>query len=178
MKTISYYNIDKSDWADGPWRTEPDKVQWQDPATGLPCLITRGHHGAHCGYVGITAEHPYYGKSPLGFDMGLSVHGDANFADGCQHSPHEGFGVCHIPEPGEPDNVWWIGFDCAHCYDRTPGSDATMKRLGIPDFMGGFLGSDSPIRQYRDHAYAKANVTHLAAQLHAIALHPTPQEQA
>lgn len=168
MKTISYYNIDKSGWGDGPWRTEPDKVQWQDPATGLPCLITRAYHGAPCGYVGVPEGHPLYGK-PYASDPGLKVHGGWNFAAGCNPAEQEGFGVCHLAEPGDPDNVWWIGFDCAHSWDYCPGTEATMERLGISTFMSeicGGLGITPP--EYRNHAYAKANVTHLAAQLHAL----------
>jgi hypothetical protein len=38
MDTIEYRTIDKSQWGPGPWQDEPDKKQWQDEATGLPCL--------------------------------------------------------------------------------------------------------------------------------------------
>lgn len=41
MKTIEYRTDDKSGWQPGPWMNEPDKKQWQDPETGLPCLIVR-----------------------------------------------------------------------------------------------------------------------------------------
>lgn len=62
MERIEYRNvIDKSQWGDGPWQSEPDKIQWQDEATGLPCLIVRGPVGALCGYVGVPKTHPAYG---------------------------------------------------------------------------------------------------------------------
>lgn len=48
MDTREYRTIDKSD---GEWKDEPDKIQWQDEATGFPCLIVRGPSGALCGYV-------------------------------------------------------------------------------------------------------------------------------
>jgi hypothetical protein len=38
MNTIEYRNVvDKSTWGEGPWNNEPDKAQWQDEATKLPC---------------------------------------------------------------------------------------------------------------------------------------------
>jgi hypothetical protein len=39
MKAIEYLFLDKSEWGAGPWQIEPDKVQWQDNETGLPCLV-------------------------------------------------------------------------------------------------------------------------------------------
>jgi hypothetical protein len=38
---LSWTTIDKSSWGNGPWQTEPDKAQWQDEETGLPCLAVR-----------------------------------------------------------------------------------------------------------------------------------------
>lgn len=63
METKEYRTIDKDGWGPGPWQDEPDKRQWQDEATGLPCLIVRGPSGALCGYVGISKEHPAFGLS-------------------------------------------------------------------------------------------------------------------
>jgi len=60
MKTIEYKYIDKSDWAPGEWKNEPDKIQWLDKETKYPCLIVRGSVGALCGYVGINKKHPFY----------------------------------------------------------------------------------------------------------------------
>ena len=28
--------------------------------------------------------------------------------------------ICHIPERGQPDDVWWFGFDCVHAEDYIP----------------------------------------------------------
>jgi len=28
--------------------------------------------------------------------------------------------ICHVPEPGMPDDVWWLGFDTAHYGDVCP----------------------------------------------------------
>lgn len=48
-------------WPEGPWMDEPDKVQWQDEATGLACLAVRGPLGSWCGYVGVGKAHPLHG---------------------------------------------------------------------------------------------------------------------
>lgn len=50
----------KAQWLDGPWRDEPDKVTWVDPKTGLHCMIIRNFVGSLCGYVGVSADHPWY----------------------------------------------------------------------------------------------------------------------
>lgn len=150
MDSVSYYYVNKSDWPDGPWRTEPDRVEWRDPATGLQCRMSRGvHHGAYCGYVGVTAGHPYFEKNPL--DAGspdLHCHGGANFAQ-------------------LMDGIWWIGFDCSHSWDYPPGQGASMARLGMPDIFSGMFCEGGPAA-YRDHKYVMANVKLLAIQLHTL----------
>lgn len=61
MKTIAEHTTDKSAWGPGPWQEEPDKVQWLDEASGLPCLAVRNEqYGNWCGYVGVSAGHPLY----------------------------------------------------------------------------------------------------------------------
>jgi hypothetical protein len=53
---------DKEGWGPGPWQEEPDKLQWIDATTGLPCIILRGPVGSLCGYVGVEVDHPWHGK--------------------------------------------------------------------------------------------------------------------
>ena len=144
MKNITYNYIDKTNWRAGIWQTEPDKEQWQDAATGLPCLAVRHRELGHwCGYVGVTAEHPLFNKS---YDIPeVSVHGGLTFADGCQESDRE-HGICHLPEAGESDKVFWFGFDCAHSGDASP---AYPMQYGT----------------YKTLAYVKAECASLAAQL-------------
>lgn len=62
MKYYVEYNhiVDKTGWGAGPWASEPDKVQWLDAETQLPCIVLRGPVGALCGYVGIYADHPLF----------------------------------------------------------------------------------------------------------------------
>jgi hypothetical protein len=119
MKTIKYHGIlDRTSWKRGEWDKEPDKIQYEDEATGLPCLIVRNHFGALCGYVGVSFGHPYYGKDYHEID--LEVHGGLTYSEFCQEKEGESGGICHIPEPGEPAKVWWLDFDCAHAWDVIP----------------------------------------------------------
>lgn len=185
MQTKEYRTEDKSKWPAGAWKDEPDKVQWPDPETGLPCLINRGPHGAWCGYVGIPETHPWFGKSyseaigpctedcsedshwSHGIDSIVKVHGGLTFSDVCHPGKTEATGVCHVPDPGESDHVWWFGFDCAHAGDLSPGYQRLFESaIPCPWNSSGF-------EEYRDMAYAKHQVTGLARQL---AAHSAPAE--
>jgi hypothetical protein len=152
MQTKQWSTVDKSGWGEGPWQDECDKKQWQDEATGLPCLIVRNHSGALCGYVGVTEAHPWYGKSYS--DLNVAVHGGLTFADACQPGDADS-SICHVPDAGEPDNVWWFGFDCAHYRDASPSRNARD-----PHFV-----DHSEV--YRDIEYVQAQVTNLARQIAA-----------
>jgi hypothetical protein len=104
---------DRARWARGPWDNEPDRLQWKT-RVGLPALIVRQPHGALCGYVGVPPEHPWHGKKYDEVDGLVYVHGGLTYANACSEN------ICHVPEPGEPEDVWWFGFDCGHCYDLMP----------------------------------------------------------
>jgi len=163
------YTVDKSGWGFGPWGSEPDKVNWVDPETDLDCMIVRQeNHGAWCGYVGVPPEHPLHGKSdgecscdkqhkhwdcdaPFYFD--LDVHGGVTYANGCDGH------VCHVPEPGRPHDVWWIGFDCCHGGDFAPG-------------IGSLFGH----AVYRDAAYVRSQCQQLARQIALVDMRPAIPE--
>jgi hypothetical protein len=136
--------------APGPWQTEPSKMQWVDAATSLPCLIVRGPLGQLCGYAGVYPGHPWHGRHYEAVDA--DVHGGLTFSDKCQPTKDHSRGICHIPEPGTSDNVWWFGFDCAHLCDVVPG----MIGLSIRERERG---------KYRDVGYVANEVRSLAAQL-------------
>lgn len=142
------HKVDRTGWPAGPWDGEPDRVQWTDEATGLPCLIVRGPVGALCGYVGVTQGHPAF-ESPYD-DVAVDVHGGLTYADKCYGH------ICHVPEPGQPDDVYWLGFDCSHYYDVSPGMLAR--------------GFTPPAREgvYRNIAYVRAECASLARQLAAL----------
>lgn len=233
MKTLEYRTLDKSEWGAGPWHSEPDKMQWRDEATGLPCLMVRNHGGAWCGYVGVAKGHPFYEveysgvaklpketlakmlaargvsdlyaddleKGEVRVESILDAHGGITFADACgDHSrasweswrkrkaqyeaeakkyPQgdaarflrewgdcfddygkwisrtESVGICHVPEEGEPQRVWWFGFDCSHSGDITPSYDFS-RRCAFGDAV------------YRDVEYVREQVAALAAQLKSV----------
>jgi hypothetical protein len=159
MDTIEYTTFDKSNWGAGPWQHEPDKVQWADPTTGLPCLIVRNRLGALCGYVGLAQAHCFFGVAFS--DVAVEVHGGLTYSNHCQIEGDEAQRVCHIPGAGESDQVWWLGFDCAHSGDQTPALDLWNT---IPWVTG--------YPQYRDIEYVKKEVARLAVQLAAkVSLH-------
>jgi hypothetical protein len=162
METKEYRTIDKSAWPRGPWDQEPDKVQWKDEATGLPCLIVRAPHGGLCGYVGLAEGHQYFGK---GYDdVPVEVHGGLTFADKCQPHASEEKGICHVPGPGEADHVWWFGFDCAHAGDRNPAYEYLLA--GQKDrYPHHCPWNESGYDEYRDLTYVKSQVAALARQL-------------
>lgn len=168
METREYRTLDRSRWSPGPWDSEPDKIQWQDEATGLPCMVRRSPHmGFWCGYVGVPEGHPAFGQ---GYDdVTVEVHGGLTFAEKCSKGD-EATSICHVPGVGESDNVWWLGFDCGHAGDLYPSrhpdfiADSYMKLGEMFDAMS---GSGDESEGYRDLAYVRAEVTKLAAQLAA-----------
>lgn len=165
METKEYTTIDKSEWPRGRWDDEPDKRQWQDEATGLPCLMVRGPGGHWCGYVGVDATHPLFQKDYSHLyegDLDIEVHGGLTFSAVCADSADEKEGICHVPSKGEPDHVWWFGFDCAHSGDYSPKSAAYG-----PDRFGGYDGNDWHSETYKTTDYVAREVRRLAAQLHA-----------
>jgi len=158
-----FYN--KAPWGEGPWLSEPDKLQWQDGATGLPCLAVRNSFGAWCGYAGVYASHPLFEKSyddvyawEADQDVSIAVHGGLTFSDHCMSESEDGRPVvCHAVDSGEDDNVWWLGFDCMHYGDYAPG-------MALLPQMEWLHKNDV----YRDFEYVKLEVTKLACQLYAL----------
>lgn len=186
---------DRAGWDAGPWDGEPDKAQWTDEATGLPCLIVRNRMGALCGYVGVPAAHPWHGKDysdrvpesqqsqePIGnearmspiamlcaaasaddqpgtvpIDCAIVVHGGLTYADRCDVGNRE-HGICHLPGPGEPDDVWWFGFDCSHHMDLVPQMAKIDREHG--------WATDGT---YRGFGYVRSECALLAKQLAAVA---------
>jgi hypothetical protein len=149
--------IDKSEWGDGPWQVEPDKVVWVDEATGLDCMIHRGNSGALCGYVGVPKGHRWYGLHYDRINSGdTDVHGGLTFSEKCDETATEEHGICHVPEPGRPKDVWWLGFDCAHGWDVMPKIETGVGRT--------FLEGSMPNATYKNYEYVKREVESLARQ--------------
>jgi len=164
----------KENWGPGPWQEEPDRVEWR--SQGFVCLALRGPMGAWCGYVGLPPGHPLHGKSGWGTGgendddrvSELNAHGGITYAAEC--AGH----ICHVPAPGEPDHVWWLGFDCSHAGDYSPGLNARLSRSGIrpwkpyvepPLTVDSWLDRDE---RYRRLDYVKDECEQLATQLAAV----------
>lgn len=185
METLEYRTVDKATWGEGPWQTEPDKKQWRDPVTGLPCLIVRGPVGSWCGYVGVEPGHPLHGKEygqaavfPCSDECtkdyhyacrpeaALNVHGGLTFSGACREGATEAVGICHLPGEGEPADVWWLGFDCAHAGDYAPGLDR-IPALKYHDRYTGKVDHEVawPEDTYKTQGYVEREVTELAQQI-------------
>lgn len=171
MKTLEYFDVrDRSRYGKGPWDNEPDKKQWLDPKTKLPCLIVRNHSGALCGYVGVSKDHRCFGKhyDEVSDDIDANVHGGLTFSDKC-HTGSEAL-ICHTVEEGEDGNVWWLGFDCAHAFDLMPIQRFLDKLVGQSkkDYFKELQRDDLFIPDtYKDIAYVTQQCQSLAKQLKA-----------
>jgi len=117
-----------------PWKHEPDLVRFG--AHGIRCVVRRVKDLGHlCGYVQLPEGHPW---ACLGYDVPAVVHGGVTYSEISEH-----FGGGH-----------WIGFDCAHSGDLSPGLGVSFQR-----------------GEYRDIEYVKGEVYSLAAQVQAVMLH-------
>jgi hypothetical protein len=142
----------RSQWGEGEWDDEPDLVEWRH--AGLACLATRGSSGAWCGYVGVPGTHFYFG---VHYDkvVEASSHQGLTFSDVCHGN------ICHVPRSGEPQHVWWLGFDCAHAFDLAPGLEVLRRSVRGPEPM-----PDMGFRDvYRTLGYVVAHVNALAEEL-------------
>lgn len=119
--------IDRTGWSSGPWDDEPDRIDWVDDRTGYPLLMKRNDpFGFWCGYVGLPPGHPWHGAEPAAMRDVVAV---VDFVTACQTDDRPARErICHTPAPGEPDDVWWIGFACGGLMDVQPGNDALMRR--------------------------------------------------
>lgn len=114
------------------------KVESDFTYKGYRCVVVFQDMGHRCGYVGIDADNPLYGKQysdyldikksdlegknigkrgvltvlSAAFDdnenvkleLYFDVHGGLTYSDSNSNYPVE-------------SNLWWLGFDCAHCDD-------------------------------------------------------------
>ena len=143
----------------GPWSIEPNSAEWE--SHGFSCCILRTKLGHLCGYVGVPEGHPAYGTTGTvkvwkksdkptgnylpGFgyiengwegEIGLNIHGGITFG-----------------QKGDFDDLWWLGFDCAHSGDLSP------------EFLRGPKVSFFTYGTYRDWNYVTGEINSLAKQL-------------
>lgn len=144
--------VDRTGWADGPWRDEPDYAQWVAP-NGLVCFAVRSvWSGSWLAYVCLPPGHPGWGVD-FRDEGDLDVHG----------------GVTYAAPPAWPDfprmlgggaDLWLVGFDCVHGGDVSPGLEARLRALGYDDVAARFPGDT-----YQTLATVQAWTDDLAAQL-------------
>lgn len=72
--------------------------------------------------------------------------------------------ICHLPAPGRPAKVWWLGFDCAHSGDKSDMAWSYIRDAD-PDWPKNTWRDGD---EYRDRAYVEKEVTELARQLGAM----------
>jgi hypothetical protein len=152
-------------WGKGEWENEPDRIEWRSPGSALPRMMVRNRFGAWCGYVGLPPGHPLHGRTAWGMGGtdeqkderldGISVHWGVTYTNECSGE------ICHVPQPGEPEHVWWIGFDTAHAGDLSPGLAATVRRVCGPSRYGRH-------DVYRDAGYVIRETEGLARQLEEV----------
>lgn len=66
------------------------------------CVIVGSYMGHRCGYIAIPKDHELYEKDYDEID--ISVHGGLTYSE---------YSRDNYPVKSDED-VWWIGFDCAH----------------------------------------------------------------
>jgi hypothetical protein len=134
-----------------PWETEPDHEEWVHTPTRYKCKIWRHPKLLHlCGYVGIPYGHAWY-EQTYNSDKGMPsplVHGGVTFSG-------------RMPET-KGRAVWWVGFDCGHAGDMSPG--ILMTLLDIDHTPLTRLANE----EYRDIAYVRNECNLLATNLYRI----------
>lgn len=150
--------LDKSSWLAG--QHESDRVEWR--YKGVPCLLRRSpSSGAWCGYAAVTGPtHPWFGETEMA-ECNVDVHGGVTFASMCEGD------ICHVPRPGEPDHVFWIGFDCGHAGDFSPMLELQLRSLRSQLASAGRLFESGV---YRDQTYAMVMTELVAEQILAAQL--------
>lgn len=128
------------------WETEPNEVKFEH--SGFKCYILRHPLWSHlCGYIGLLPSHPYYGRKNVK-SLSLVVHGGINFGE---------FGKGN---KGFEEGYYWLGFDCNHSSDYSPGFwNLTPNKKPMPK-----LGSLDEIN-YRNIQFVTLQLMGLANQL-------------
>ena len=138
LVSFEWNKIDRSEFAEGEWNEEPDRLCYS--YRGLECIILRTPWGTLNGYV--EAPESFQnddGTLPRYMDIDADVHGGLTFG---------GFA-------GHLGNSFYYGFDCNHLYDLQPKeskfnyycNDNTYRNLQyvtenvetLADFLSGSL---------------------------------------
>lgn len=133
-------SAEKQKHTEEPWEAEPDEKTFIH--VGLNCTIRRHDELKHlCGYVEISKGHLLYQRdyNDIYTDHNIDVHGGLTFSGSADWL-------------GEKDS-YWIGFDCAHLDDLSPGIPVFVTKRGT----------------YKNMGYVTAEVKSLAEQVATLA---------
>lgn len=149
-------------------------------AAGLRAVVIMGDRGYRCGYVGVPVGHPLHGcdysepaeclafpsGEPIGKrgiipllcsdgearpDVVFDVHGGLTFSGGRQDYPVAG------------TDLWWFGYDCAHCDDAPSPEYTEAQREKYPD--KDFMWRVPYDAEHRTLEYCVAECESLARQM-------------
>ena len=187
--------VNRDGWGPGPWDGEPDRVEFKHAGlpclllrgpSGAWCgyaAVAPGHalHGVDYsdGCEALAEALEKRKNEPIGEnpsmaimlaclsssdpkpspDICLTVHGGLMYSNSC------GGSIYHVPQPGEPVDVWWFGFDCVHAGDLTPQSRKFAREHHYE-----YPWQEDPTDVYRDVGYVRAETERLAEQLAAVAV--------
>lgn len=112
---IEHGIVDRTLFGKGQWDDEPDLIEWSDGE--LHFRIKRMQFGHLYGYIGVERDHPLYGVPYQEVSYEIPVH------CGLTYSDHSRCTICHRDRP----KIHWIGFDCAHYNDFSPGLSFNWK---------------------------------------------------
>ena len=144
---------EKKNWGNGPWQSEPDFKYWSDNETGRHCVAIRHPSLGHwCGYVGLDVDHWRYGADASDLS-GVEAHGGITYSNFLNLSQN-----C-ITKDEDLQGVWFVGFDCCHLYDVSPGGVAMMRAVGMGDSMTFAEGA------YRTLEYVVSECSKLSLEL-------------
>lgn len=123
---------------------------------GYPCVVLFMPMAFRTGYVGLPKTSKFYGK---GFDdIPVDCHG------GLTYGRNYLFGQ-------DDKDTWWIGFDCAHCYDgfdlekanKYFGNDKETQR--VLSIMKDFHSMANAEHEFRTLDYVKKDCKHIVDQI-------------
>ncbi len=155
---------------------------------GYSCAILKHNELGHlCGYVAVTESHPFYGKNynqclegcaPVPYEAGeyftQEMADRMNERSGGHYDciyekehlsidrildVHGGITYSGSTLADIENGMWWLGFDCGHVGDYSPGIAATLLKTGYTDHL---LRNDET---YRDEDYVTAEILKLVTQI-------------
>jgi hypothetical protein len=175
------YHIPKEEkvklFGEGIWTDEPDEAEWIHEESGLPCLIIRHQaYGTFSGYFGVPPENPLYKSDGDFLEEEITFTG-LSLPEGIVRDARKTDPLT-LPIQIEAAflNYWFFGFDCAHAGDVIPmfrGRELAgiLRRRQTQPLLiasrvgrGTWRGPDV----YRDFAFVRKEVEHLAQQAHEL----------